>query len=82
MLHNMLTMLLRALKHLIEATQALGHPERIRVLGSSALLASFPRLGEPGQPLELSFDADLLIEPCFTKPSAKAPVRPTHGLPR
>ena len=57
-------MRLSALKHLIEATQALGHPQRIRVLGSSALLASFPELGEPGQPLEISFDADLLIEPC------------------
>lgn len=57
-------MRLSALKHLIEATQALCHPERIRVLGSSALLASFPELGEPGQPLEISFDADLLIEPC------------------
>ena len=57
-------MRLSALKHLIEATQALGHPQRIWVLGSSALLASFPALGEPGQPLELSYDADLLIEPC------------------
>lgn len=57
-------MRLPALKHLIEATEALSHPERIRVLGSSALLASFPELGEPGQPLEISFDADLLIEPC------------------
>lgn len=57
-------MRLSALKHLIEATQALCHPQRIRVLGSSALLASFPELGEPGQPLEISFDADLLIEPC------------------
>ena len=57
-------MRLSALKHLIEATQALCHPERVRVLGSSALLASFPELGEPGQPLEISFDADLLIEPC------------------
>ncbi len=57
-------MRLSALKHLLEATQALGHPQRIRVLGSSALLASFPELGEPGQPLEISFDADLLIEPC------------------
>ena len=34
------------------------------MLGSSALLASFPDLGEAGGPLELSFDADLLIEPC------------------
>jgi len=57
-------MRLPALKHLIEATEALSHPERIRVLGSSALLASFPELGESGQPLEISFDADLLIEPC------------------
>jgi hypothetical protein len=57
-------MRLPALKHLIEATQALSRSERIRVLGSSALLASFPELGEPGQPLEISFDADLLIEPC------------------
>ena len=57
-------MRLPALKHLIEATQALAHAERICVLGSSALLASFPELGEPGQPLEISFDADLLIEPC------------------
>ena len=57
-------MRLPALKHLIEATQALAHAERICVLGSSALLASSPELGEPGQPLEISFDADLLIEPC------------------
>lgn len=57
-------MRLSALKHLIEATQALGLPERIRVLGSCALLASFPKLGDSGQPLELSYDADLLIEPC------------------
>ena len=63
-------MRLSALKHLIEATQALGRPERIRVLGSSALLASFPGLGEPGQPLELSFDADLLIEPCDSQLAA------------
>ena len=63
-------MRLSALKHLIEATQALCHPERIRVLGSSALLASFPELGEPGQPLEISFDADLLIEPCDSQLAA------------
>ena len=63
-------MRLSALKHLIEATQALCHPEHIRVLGSSALLASFPELGEPGQPLEISFDAGLLIEPCDSQLAA------------
>jgi hypothetical protein len=57
-------MRLPALKHLLGAVQSLAHPERIRVLGSSALLASFPELGEPGGPLELSYDADLLVEPC------------------
>lgn len=57
-------MRLPALKHLAEAVRALAHSERIRVLGSSALLPSFPQLGEAGQPLEVSFDADLLVEPC------------------
>jgi hypothetical protein len=57
-------MRLSALKHLVEATQALARSERIRVLGSSALLGSFPELGEAGGPLELTFDADLLVEPC------------------
>ena len=57
-------MRLPALKHLLGAVQSLARADRIRVLGSSALLASFPELGEAGGPLELSFDADLLIEPC------------------
>jgi hypothetical protein len=52
------------LKHLLGAVQSLARPGRICVLGSSALLASFPELGEAGGPLEFSFDADLLIEPC------------------
>jgi hypothetical protein len=57
-------MRLPALKHLVEAVHALAHSERICVLGSSALLASFPELGEAGGPLETSFDGDLLLEPC------------------
>jgi len=57
-------MRLPALNHLLGAVRSLARAERIRVLGSSALLASFPELGEAGGPLELSFDADLLIEPC------------------
>ncbi len=56
-------MRLPALIHLLEATRALSHCERIVVLGSSSLLASFPHLGETGQPLEVSYDADLLLEP-------------------
>ena len=57
-------MRLPALNHLLGAVQSLARAKRISVLGSSALLASFPELGEPGGPLELSFDADLLVEPC------------------
>jgi hypothetical protein len=57
-------MRLPALKHLVEAVHALAHSERICVLGSSALLGSFPELGEVAGPLELSFDADLLVQPC------------------
>jgi hypothetical protein len=57
-------MRLPALTHLIESVQALSRCHRLRVLGSGALLASFPQLGEAGHPLELTYDADFLIEPC------------------
>lgn len=57
-------MRLQALIHLTEAVRTLSGSQRIRVLGSSALLARFPELGEGGGPLEISFDADLLVEPC------------------
>jgi hypothetical protein len=33
------------------------------VLGSSSLLSRYPQLGEPGQILEVSLDADLLLDP-------------------
>ena len=56
-------MRLPALKHLLEAAHGLAHSERIYVLGSSALLGSFPELGETGGPLETTFDADLLLQP-------------------
>lgn len=56
-------MRLRSLIHLLEAAQSLVHPERIVVLGSSSLLPIEPSLGEAGQPLEVSYDADLLISP-------------------
>lgn len=57
-------MRLPALIHLLEAVKSLSSCERVRVLGSSALLARFPELGESGGPLELSYDADLLVHPC------------------
>jgi len=40
----------------------LARPNRIVILGSSSLLPDNPDLGEPGQPLDITLDADLLIE--------------------
>lgn len=53
----------RSLKHVVEAVVALVHPVQITVMGSSSLLVLDPSLGELGQPLELSLDADLLLDP-------------------
>lgn len=55
---------LSALIHLIEATQALTRCDHVTVLGSAALLATDATLGEPGAQLELTRDADLLLDPC------------------
>jgi len=56
-------MRLQFLNHLLNAVSALAQPRRIVVLGSSSLLPLHPHLGEAGQPLELSLDADLLLDP-------------------
>jgi hypothetical protein len=56
-------MRLHFLTHLVNSVSALARPRRIIVLGSSSLLPRHPQLGEAGQPLELSLDADLLVEP-------------------
>ena len=55
---------IRSLKQLIDIVKAMTRPKKITVLGSSSLLASSPDLGEKGRPLELSLDADFLVEPC------------------
>jgi hypothetical protein len=52
-----------ALAHLLEIVSSIAHPERIVVLGSSSLLILDSSLGEPGQPLEFSYDADFLLKP-------------------
>ena len=48
---------------LLEAARALAQPDRIVVVGSSSLLPAHTELGEPGQPLETSYDSDLLLTP-------------------
>lgn len=57
-------MRLQSLKHLIEVIVAVARPETIRIVGSGSLLPGHPELGEPGCPLELTTDADFLLDPC------------------
>jgi hypothetical protein len=52
-----------SLTHLLEIVTSIAHPDEIVVLGSSSLLTIDPKLGEPGEPLEFSYDADLLLKP-------------------
>jgi hypothetical protein len=61
---------LRSLRHVVEAVEALVHPARITIMGSSSLLAFDATLGDVGQPLELSLDADLLVEPADVRLAA------------
>ncbi len=57
-------MRIQSLKHLIEVVRAVAHPSRVLLLGSTSLLAIHPELGEKGNPLELTDDADFLLDPC------------------
>ena len=56
-------MRLRSLRHIVGEAIALTCSEKIYVLGSSSLLASFSDLGEDGGPLSTTYDADLLLDP-------------------
>jgi hypothetical protein len=55
---------LRSLAQLLDIVKAVARPARITVLGSASLLAARPDAGGKGSPLELSLDADLMLEPC------------------
>ena len=52
-------MLFQSLEHLAKAALVLSQSEKIFVLGSSSILASFPELGEAGL-LDNTFDAGFL----------------------
>jgi hypothetical protein len=56
-------MRLQSLKHLIEVIVAVARPTTIHILGSCSLLPAHPEMGEEGCPLELTTDADFLLEP-------------------
>jgi hypothetical protein len=56
-------MQLHALRHLVEAVRALSRSEKILVVGSSSLLASFPDLGDDGGPLTTTYDAVFFWNP-------------------
>jgi len=51
------------LNHLIAVVRAVAQPTRVLVLGSASLLPAQPELGNRGAPLELTPDADFLLEP-------------------
>jgi hypothetical protein len=56
-------MRLGALKHMAEVVRAMSRPQRIVVIGSSSLFASFPELDIDGGPLATTNDADLIVLP-------------------
>ncbi len=56
-------MQLQSLKLLLTVVQAMATPEPIYLFGSAFLLPFHPQLGEPGQPLDLTQDADILVQP-------------------
>jgi len=63
-------MRLRSLRHVLDAARGLVHPREMTVMGSTALPGLEPELGESGQPLELSLDADVLVEPFVEREAA------------
>lgn len=50
--------------HLLQVVEALTEAQAVTVLGSAALLAEFPGMGETDGPVALTRDADLLVSPC------------------
>ena len=56
-------MRLRSLIRLLEVARAVAEPRRIVIIGSASLLPAHPELGDTGQPLDASYDADFLLEP-------------------
>lgn len=56
-------MQLRSLEHLLDSVLALSRPRKTIVLGSASLLPPFPEVGNVGEPLETTYDADFLLDP-------------------
>jgi len=56
-------MRVQSLSHLIDVVRSVARPRKVYVLGSASLLVIHPEIGEKGGPLELTADADLLLEP-------------------
>ena len=49
------------LRRLLEIARSFAPGHRIVIFGSASLLRKYPHLGEPGQPLSPSLDADFVI---------------------
>ena len=52
-----------SLEELLREAAALVDYERICIIGSASLIIEHPRLGEQGQPLAASLDADFVLLP-------------------
>jgi hypothetical protein len=52
----------RSLTHLLEGLRAWDAKQKIVILGSSSLVTFHPEFGEPGGPLDLTCNADFLLE--------------------
>ncbi len=51
----------RELSRLLDVARSFAPGHRIVIFGSASLLPKYPHLGEPGQPLSPSLDADFVI---------------------
>jgi hypothetical protein len=56
-------MRLQSLKHLIDVVRAVAQPRVVQILGSASLLPLHPELDVAGSALELTTDADFLLDP-------------------
>ena len=52
-----------SLEELLRAAAEMVEFERICIIGSASLLVDYPSLGEQGQPLAASLDADFVLLP-------------------
>ena len=56
-------MRLGSLNHMADVIRSMARPQKIVVMGSSSLFASFPELDREDGPLQTTYDADVILFP-------------------